>query len=546
MNDIVIQKIEKQNINSVSELKERLPELIQDMSIMNDNDIAENFTAIMSRARKLNIEDDVYTEAQLFANSIKMPELWEKLLPFEKDTQLKSFPVDVLPETLRDYVKSVSEFVQVSADMVAVYMLSVLSLCLQGKAVISHMNTQHTETLNLYIAVIAKPAERKTGVYSLLMKPVVEYEKNKNESLKREINAYKDKKRTLEKQLEKHMNKGDLNNVQKVRKDLEDLVPITNVRYNVTDATSEALASYMEENGGRMGILTAEGGIFETIAGRYSNGVPNMDLYLNAYDGSPVSILRRSGDIRLDNPLLTMGFLVQHDVIQGVLNNTAFVGRGFVQRFLLAFPQSKVGERKAIGKDLNIPAQKKYNELIEKLLKMEYPEKSIPVLGMDEQACALFEEFFNGIEKELKQEGKLYSSPALAEWGGKLCGKVLRIAGILHLCSHSIKERINKETVYSAALIANYFIHHSKHAFEVMGAAENNQNALYIISKLREKGQPILTLRELQRLCRKFKTSEELTEILELLEDFNYIKTETKQNCKGKPTTIIKINPAVF
>ena len=52
------------------------------------------------------------------------------------------------------------------------------------------------------------------------------------------------------------------------------------------DITPEAAASLLAEQGGPLAIISAEGGIFDIIAGRYSSkAIPNMDLWLKAQLG---------------------------------------------------------------------------------------------------------------------------------------------------------------------------------------------------------------------------------------------------------------------
>ena len=50
----------------------------------------------------------------------------------------------------------------------------------------------------------------------------------------------------------------------------------------------------MAANNERMSILSDESGIFDILAGRYSNGVPNLDLFLQGHAGSPVKVNRGS------------------------------------------------------------------------------------------------------------------------------------------------------------------------------------------------------------------------------------------------------------
>jgi hypothetical protein len=47
-------------------------------------------------------------------------------------------------------------------------------------------------------------------------------------------------------------------------------------RLFVDDCTPERLASLMIEQGERIAVFSDEGGVFDILAGRYSNGIPNL------------------------------------------------------------------------------------------------------------------------------------------------------------------------------------------------------------------------------------------------------------------------------
>ena len=91
--------------------------------------------------------------------------------------------------------------------------------------------------------------------------------------------------------------------------------------YIVDDITSEALFKLMSENNERMSVISAEGGIFGIMAGRYnSNSNGNIDVYLKGHAGDPCSnhrIGRKSQS--MDAPCLTMSLAVQRDIIKEVL-----------------------------------------------------------------------------------------------------------------------------------------------------------------------------------------------------------------------------------
>ncbi len=129
---------------------------------------ANIFTGIMMQARELGIEQQIYDIAQQTAREFGEPELWELPQSFEKEVALQPFPINSLPNPLSDYLKAVCDFVQVDSSMVALPILSILSLCLQDKAIVAYPANAHTESINLYTLTIAPPGERKSGVFKAL------------------------------------------------------------------------------------------------------------------------------------------------------------------------------------------------------------------------------------------------------------------------------------------------------------------------------------------------------------------------------------------
>lgn len=58
------------------------------------------------------------------------------------------------------------------------------------------------------------------------------------------------------------------------------------------DVTPEAVASLLAEQGGRLAVLSAEGGILATLAGRYS-GAPNLEVFLKGHAGDLLRVDRK-------------------------------------------------------------------------------------------------------------------------------------------------------------------------------------------------------------------------------------------------------------
>ena len=63
-------------------------------------------------------------------------------------------------------------------------------------------------------------------------------------------------------------------------------------------------------------IISAEGGIFETIAGRYSGGVPNLDVWLKGHAGDTLRVDRKGRPTEyVRSPAMTLLLTVQYFVL---------------------------------------------------------------------------------------------------------------------------------------------------------------------------------------------------------------------------------------
>lgn len=526
---------------------QRLPDLISTVSLKNDRHMkAAAYTDIMDAARGYGIEEETEHLMQQIMEEYGEPELWETPQSFDKPVVLTGFPVDALPDAMKEYLEAVAQYVQVAPEMAALPLLSVLSLCVQGKAVMKHPGSDHTEELNLYTLTIAAPGERKSGSYKEFMRPVEAYEKHYNEIHKNKVEDYRTRKAYLEQQKQAAMKgtKANLDRALELTRELSALEPVHPLKLNINDVTPEALAWEMYLQGGRIGIVDDEGSVFDVLSGLYTGGQVNINIFLKAYDGSSYRIIRRTKeDIDLEHPLLTMGLMVQPNHFDEAMNNKQFSGRGFIYRFLFSFPESRAGFRSISSDCIPQKVRKKYNDLVTRLLQMEAPDKP-HVLTCTRQAFLLFEQYFNHIEEGMRTGGHLEH---LKEWANKQFGRCLKIAGILHLCEHQPTEQVDELTALHAVHIAMWAENHALKALSGdMTDTQEVKDAKYILSKLRQSDKDVLTKHELLIMCRPLKSAE--CEIpLGMLEDMKCIKVESTRNSdRGRAKVNIKINPLIL
>ena len=483
---------------------------------------------------------------------------------YDSEKQLSEFPVEALPTKIKPYIKAVSESLQVPVDMTATFVLTILSLCVQKKYVIQ-VKQDWIEPLNLYTLVVARPSERKSVTLKETLKPVTACVKKENELRKPRISEYKLKKnilngrmKTIQDGLSKNNSKTKFTMQDAIdcQKEIDELEEVKEMRLVLDDVTPEGLIRVMKENNECVGIISAEGGIFGMMAGRYSNNT-NIDIFLKSYSGEYYSSVRvGSGSIELNHPLLTILLAVQPQIIKDIMGNEDFRGRGLLARFLYSIPDTMVGSRVYNSKPVNQEVRKKYEELVNKLLNIEdFSEFFDRVITLSKEADKLSEEYNQWIEKQLNGELE-----EIEDWAGKLHGNTMRIAGIFHIVKYECDAVIiplEESTMKAAIEVGKYYLEHSKQAFDIMGMSEPQdvKDAKYILSRIGDNTKStkntniqFISKRDAWQLCKgHFHSVEEMEPGLKCLEEHGYIRI-LKQNEKkqGRPTETIYINPEYY
>lgn len=371
---------------------------------------------------------------------------------------------------------AVAESTQTTVDMAAVEALGVVSLCSQGKYFIRG-NADWAEPLNTYTVVILPPAERKSSVLSMMIHPVEVYEKMENERRSSEIIKSQMELSKLEKEkrsLVERASKGKATeeDIKNKAKEIAKYEPVKSLRLFVDDVTSEKLTSVLDENNGCAAVVSAEGGIFDIISGLYSRNV-NIDVFLKGHSGDTIRVdhIGRASE-SIIHPALTMVLAVQPEVLNGLMSNNTFRGRGLTTRFLYSMPKSTVGSRSFSTEPIPEGVRVRYQDLIEAILSSDNEQQPI---SLDDGAEEVLETLFNEVEGRLK--GDLAEIP---DWAGKFVGSVLRISGILHVMKYpkdSMFDSVDKATMENAVTIGRYFLEHAKAAYSLMGADAVNKNA---------------------------------------------------------------------
>ena len=466
-------------------------------------------------------------------------------------SDLPSFPVDALPSVIRRYVNAVAEHSQTSPDMAAVISLGVLAICLQGKYQVEG-TPGYNEPLSLYTVVIAAPGERKSSVMRDMTKYLYEYEQEYNLSRSSDIRENRLQRESLERQivsLKKKLERSESHETElelrQVEEQLEDTPELKPVRFFADDCSSEALTSLMAANGGVFSVISTEGGIFDIMAGRYSNKA-NIDIWLKGHCGDAIYVDRMTRDAEcILHPALSAILSIQPSVLDEIMTNATMTGRGLIARFLYASPPSRIGGRTFRTPPVPPDVSAAYRSLIFHLMALPYTDEP-QTLYLSEKAFDRMADYFLEHERFLAGEGQ-----AISDWASKYIGAVLRIAGLLHGAEMVDGEReISVATMNRAIQIGKYFLAHSGYAYSMMGTDLSIQKAKFVLAKLKKKNITVIKRSELFQMCRGkfFKKTEEIFPTLELLEAHGYLRMEEpERQSVGRPADIkIFVNPAVF
>ncbi|PRY17629.1 DUF3987 domain-containing protein [Pseudosporangium ferrugineum] len=483
---------------------------------------------------------DVVTTGRALLDAAPTP-AWPAPIPLTARHRPRPFPVDALPAWLADMVAAVAEFTQTPTDLAGCIALAALSTAATGRAEIQIRGSWH-EPANLFTVVILPPGSRKSAVFAAMIRPLLAAEAALVERTKPVIVEAELAQRVAAKAADRAANAAANATASRDRL-LADATAAAMTAEAITvpplprlvadDITSEQAASLLAEQGGRLAVLSPEGGIFATLAGRYS-GTPNLEVFLKGHAGDMLRVDRRSRPAEhVDRPALTLGLAVQPEVLRDIAAMPGFRGKGLLARILFAVPENTVGRRR-IGAD-PIPdtvADTYANRL--RALVLDLADRREPILLPLTPAA---NERMLEIEREV--EPRLAPSGAWAhivDWGSKYAGAVARIAGLFHLADHdTTPESIGAATLDRAATIGAYYAEHAATAFDDMGADPVVDDARHVLAWIERTGTERFTKRDLfTALSRgRFRKAADLDPVLNLLTGHAYLQPVAAPERRG-------------
>jgi putative DNA primase/helicase len=470
------------------------------------------------------------------------------------DVVLPQLEPKMIPGPLARMCQEVAEALQVPLELPLTAALAAVATAVQGKARVQ-VKPGYSEPLNLFQCAALPPGQRKSGVVEIFKRPLVQWEKDRRTEMIEAVRVAKSERATLEQAINAKRKRiasaktaedrrAVLDEVRQLEAELPEIPTIP--RLLADDVTPEAMAEIMEPQGGRIAIIEAEGGILDTLAGRYSKGVANLDLVLKSWGQESVHVDRRGRDpIVLESPTLTLALCPQPSVISALGENSTMRGRGLVGRMLFWLPKSLLGSRgqtRAVSQTIEAD----YNRMIRNLLNLparigEDGQDTHHLIHLNPEALNVLEDFAAAVEKELGPGGEFAD---MTDWAGKLPGQAVRLAGLFHCsyCERPWDLQIEKDVMLAATNLASILVEHAKAALDLMGVDPRTECAKKIWAWLEREGVERFTGRDaLKRVRGTFPTMKEVNPGLDVLEEYGLIIKRPKEH-KSQPYAV---NPKV-
>jgi replicative DNA helicase len=500
---------------------------------------------------------DVITAGRALLNEAPS-QPWPAPMPLTARHAPRPFPVAALPAWIADMAAAVAEFTQTPPDLAGCIALAALSTAAGGRAEVE-IRGSWREPANLFTVVVLPPGSRKSAVFAALIRPLLAAEAALIDRTKPAIVEAELTLRVAEKAADRAANAAAaaddpagrdrlLAEAAAAAMAVEAIVVPPLPRLIADDVTSEQAASLLAEQGGRLAVLSPEGGIFATLAGRYS-GAPNLEVFLKGHAGDLLRVDRRSRPAEhVDRPALTLGLAVQPEVLRDIAQMPGFRGKGLLARILFAVPENTVGRRRIGADPIPDAVAQEYADNLSALV-LALADRSDPaVLPLTPEANERMLAIERAVEPRLAPSG---TWAHVVDWGSKYAGAVARIAGLIHLAEHLGTVGIDAETFDRAATIGAYFADHALTAFDDMGADPLVDDARHVLAWIERSEIERFTKRDLfAALSRgRFRKAADLDPVLNLLAGHGYLRSIPAPERRGAgraPSPAWLVHPEVI
>ena len=473
--------------------------------------------------------------------------------------RVPDFPSNLLQGVWGEMAAAVAANTQTPPAMATMCVLGVLATLLQRRYEVAPYGSDYTEPLSLWVVSVSPPGTRKTAVMNSFLRPFVKWEKMQRDRYRVLIARNNAARSTSKKRIEslnaqaaKCKDAAELTalrtSIENEELDMPD--EVLSPRLFTGDTTAERLQAMLVENSERMAVHSDEPGIFRVMAGAYSGGSQNLDVFLQGHAGSPIRIDRAGRLAHIDKPALSFNLMIQPDLIQELTGSKGFRGSGLLARFLYAIPASNVGKRDVrqhfvISDDLRDRYERSVLSLLDGYLCEPGTVPKVEVLSLCDSAAELWLNFSQEIEDNQGEGGKYES---IRDWTAKLAGAVARIAALIELAEFGLSaESVSFDAMDRAIRLGRILIPHAQAAFGLLGVDLVDADAASLLKWARNRESDNFTQREaMKALHSRFSSADKLKKATDRLEFMDCLRQSTTTNKGARSSLCFRLNPAIW
>jgi hypothetical protein len=233
----------------------------------------------------------------------------------------------------------------------------------------------------------------------------------------------------------------------------------------IDDLTMEGLVKLMVGNQPSLAVFSDEAGKFlgghamsEEARIRTAAGLCNI------WDGKALTRIRASEEpLRLPGRRVSLHLMVQPAIAANLLEDAAMVDQGFVSRFLVSCPESRIGYRPWKEPDpASIAILDAYNQTIIDLLALtpeldfDEPNALTPRgIGLSAPARIAFIKFYEDIEKQVRPGGQY---AAIASFANKSAEHAIRLSAVQAWIENPDASEISAEIFERGLELMRYYL----------------------------------------------------------------------------------------
>jgi len=500
--------------------------------------------------------------ANLLKSAAPPAEDWPELVPLDAPN-LPRLDLAHLPGWAGDFARAVAADTETPPEL-AVGMVLIACATAAARRLRVMVKPDYFEPCNLWAVVALPPGTRKSAVQSAATAPLLAWEREQAKTLESDIKRIASERKTMEARAkEKHSKAArekDNDNAAELAREAADIeaqlpdIP-SQPQLWTSDATPERLGTLLAEHGECMAWLSSEGGVFDLLQGRYSKGIPNLDLALKAHSGDAERVDRNGRPpVFLKSPRLSIGLSPQPDVLHGLAARPGFRGRGLLGRFLYLLPPSPLSFRRLEPTPVPEGVHDAYAAGLRAMLDWapatdEHGGECPHLLRLTEAARSEHHDFAQAIEEQM-QPGRALEH--FTDWAGKAPGAAARLAGVLHGIEHAHgtpwEAEITAKTMNAALEIMAVITRHSLAALDMMGADLTLAAARKVWAWIERNRLASFTVSDAFNALRgTFDRVAKLREALEALEERGYVQViELPREGRGRPPApLVRVRPEI-